>query len=186
MLAMWYKRKVTYETVHSAFPALQIHTLSAPLALFARHLWAKSNLKSHIGTPCRSQYYWDLSLHYMRASLVAQTINSLPVVQETRVQSLGWEAPLEKEMVTHSSILARKIPWVEEFGRLQSMGSQRVGHDWVTSLSLRLYKLYKHKGELWGPFSETWLYNSLSKCSYNTVQIQIIEFGILNICLLNI
>ena len=50
-------------------------------------------------------------------------------VEETRVQSLGWEDPLEKEMATHSSILARKISWTEEPGGLQSMGSQRVGHD---------------------------------------------------------
>ena len=64
-----------------------------------------------------------------RHSLVAQTVKSLPVVQETRVRSLGQEDPLEKEMATHSSILAWKIPWVEEFGRLQSMGSQRVGHN---------------------------------------------------------
>ena len=49
--------------------------------------------------------------------------------QETRVQFLGWEDPLEKEMATHSSILAWKIPWTEEPGGLQSMGSQRVGHD---------------------------------------------------------
>ena len=48
----------------------------------------------------------------------------------------GWEDPLEKEMATHSSTLAWRIPWTEEPGRLQSMGSQRVGHDWVTSLSL--------------------------------------------------
>ena len=54
----------------------------------------------------------------LRASLVAQTVKSLPAVQETRVQSLGQEDPLEKEMATHSSILAWKIPWVEEFGRL--------------------------------------------------------------------
>ena len=47
----------------------------------------------------------------------------------------GWEDPLEKEMATHSSTLAWKIPWMEERGRLQSMGSQRVGQDWVTSLS---------------------------------------------------
>ena len=51
---------------------------------------------------------------------------------ETWVQSLGWEDPLEKEMATHSSILAWKIPWTEELGGLQSMGSQIVGHDWVT------------------------------------------------------
>ena len=63
------------------------------------------------------------------ASLVAQRLKHLPGMWETQVQSLGWEDPLQKEMVTHSSILAWKIPWTEEPGRLQSMGSQRVGHD---------------------------------------------------------
>ena len=53
----------------------------------------------------------------------------LPTIQETEVQSLGWKDLLEKEMATHSSILAWKIPWMEEPGRLQSMGSQRVGHN---------------------------------------------------------
>ena len=57
------------------------------------------------------------------------------------VQSLGWEDLLEKEMATHSRILAWKIPWTEEPGRLQSMGSQRVGHDWVISLSLSSRKM---------------------------------------------
>ena len=61
-------------------------------------------------------------------SLVAQTVNHLPTMRETWVQPLGWEDLLEKEMATHSSILAWKIPWMEEPGRLQSMGSQRVGH----------------------------------------------------------
>ena len=60
---------------------------------------------------------------------MAQTVKRLPAVQETWVRSLGWEDPLEKEMATHSSILAWEIPWTEELGRLQSMGSQRVGHD---------------------------------------------------------
>ena len=60
---------------------------------------------------------------------MAQTVKRLPAVQETWVRSLGWEDPLEKEMATHSSILAWKIPWTEELGRLQSTGSQRVGHD---------------------------------------------------------
>ena len=55
-------------------------------------------------------------------------VKHLPIMQETQVQSLGWEDPLEKEMATNSSILAWKIPWMEEFGRLQSIGSQRVGH----------------------------------------------------------
>ena len=63
------------------------------------------------------------------ASLVAQLVKNLPAVQETQVQSLGWEDPLEKEMATHSSILAWKISWTEEPGGLQSMGLQRVGHD---------------------------------------------------------
>ena len=60
---------------------------------------------------------------------MAQTVKHLPTTQETRVQSLGWEDPLEKEMSTHSSTLAWKIPWTEKPGRLQSMESQRVEHD---------------------------------------------------------
>ena len=62
-------------------------------------------------------------------SLVAQMVKRLPMVQETWVQSLNQEDSLEKEMATHSSILAWKIPWTEEPGRLQSMGSQRVRQD---------------------------------------------------------
>ena len=58
---------------------------------------------------------------------MAQTVKRLPTVRETQVQSLGWEDLLEKEMATHSSILAWEIPWTEEPGRLQSMGSQKVG-----------------------------------------------------------
>ena len=69
-------------------------------------------------------------------SLMAQTVKHLPTMRETQVQSLGQEDLLEKEMATHSSILAWKIPWMEKPGRLQSMGSQRVGHDRVTSLSV--------------------------------------------------
>ena len=65
----------------------------------------------------------------VRASLVAQKLKHLPPMRETRVQSLGQEDPLEKEMVTHSSILAWRIPWMEKPGRLQSTGSQRVGHN---------------------------------------------------------
>ena len=63
------------------------------------------------------------------ASLVAQTVKSLPAVQETRVRSLGGEDPLEEGMATHSGILAWKIPWMEEPGGLQSMGSQGVRHN---------------------------------------------------------
>ena len=64
---------------------------------------------------------------------------SLPTMRETRVQSLGREDPLEKEMAPHSSTLAWKIPWTEEPDKLQSMGSQRVGHNWATSLLLFFY-----------------------------------------------
>ena len=60
---------------------------------------------------------------------MAQMVKHLPTVWETWVRSLGQEDPLEKEMATHSSTLAWKIPWTEERSRLQSMGSQRVGHD---------------------------------------------------------
>ena len=60
---------------------------------------------------------------------MAQTVKHLPTMWETQVRSPGWEDPLEKAMATHSSTLAWKIPWTEEPGRLQSMGSQRVRHD---------------------------------------------------------
>ena len=66
---------------------------------------------------------------HQRASLVAQRLKRLPAMWETWVRSLGWEDRLEKETATHSSILAWRIPWMEEPGGLQSTGSQRVGHD---------------------------------------------------------
>ena len=77
---------------------------------------------------------WSLSQTYVNgyfifASLVAQSVKNLPAVQETQVQSLGWEDPLKKDMATHSSILAWKIPWTKEPAGLQSMGLQRVRHD---------------------------------------------------------
>ena len=73
-------------------------------------------------------------LFYIKSSfisdfLVAQMVKQLPIMRETQVQSLGREDLLEKAMVTHSSILAWKIPWTEKSGRLQAMGSQRVGDD---------------------------------------------------------
>ena len=73
---------------------------------------------------------------------------------ETWVQSLGWEDLLEKEMATHSSTLVWKIPWTEGPGRLQSMGSQRIGHDWATSLSLS----YLQRNFIsWGQFPRGYL-----------------------------
>ena len=93
-------------------------------------------------------FYWvrkletSLCVKYrtLRPSLVAQAVKRLPTMRETRVRSLGREDPLEKEMATHSSILAWKIPWTEELGWLLSMGSQRVGHDWATSLFTSIFK----------------------------------------------
>ena len=70
-----------------------------------------------------------IMVHLVKASLVAQTVKCLPAMPETQVRSLGGEDPLEKEMATHSSTLAWKIPWTEDPCRLQSMGLQGVGHD---------------------------------------------------------
>ena len=71
----------------------------------------------------------EINIRWKTDTLVAQRLKHLPAMRDTRVQSLGGEDPLEKEMATHSSTLAWRIPWREEPGRLQSMGSQRVGHD---------------------------------------------------------
>ena len=68
-------------------------------------------------------------------------MKNLPAVQEIQVRSLGQEDPLEKEMATHSRVLAWKIPWTEEPGGLQSMGLQRVGHKWATNPSFLPYFL---------------------------------------------
>ena len=78
---------------------------------------------------------------------MAQIVKCLPTMWETQVRSLGQEDPLEKEMATHSSTLAWKIPWTEEPGSLQSMGSQRVRHDRATSLSLSLSTYMRHLEE---------------------------------------
>ena len=69
---------------------------------------------------------------------MAQTVKILPIMQETQIQSLGQEDALEKGMATQSSILAWRIPWTEEPGRLQSMESQKVRHSWMTTLSWSL------------------------------------------------
>ena len=89
---------------------------------------------------------------------MAHRLKHLPPMWETWVQSLGWEDPLEKEMVTLSSILARRIPWTEEPGRLQSMVSQRVRQDWATSLSLSVYLI----GLLHGSWEYTVMNESLN------------------------
>ena len=78
-------------------------------------------------------YFYIVLYNIYGASLVAQRVKNLPAMQEMWVQ--GWEDPLEKGMATHSSILASRIPWTEKSGGLQSMGSQKVRHDWVTNIS---------------------------------------------------
>ena len=73
---------------------------------------------------------------------------SVPTMRETWVRSLGQKDPLKKEMATHSSTLAWKIPWTEEHGRLQFTGSRRVGHDWATSLHLTSQSFHLSNGEI--------------------------------------
>ena len=85
-----------------------------------------------------------LKINHIRVSLVAQRVKNLPAMQETWVQSLGWEDPLENGMATHSSILAWRIPWADEPGGLQSMGSQRVRHYWETNTFTSLSRFMFH------------------------------------------
>ena len=94
---------------------------------------SQTQLSNFHFTHCFCFHLFEFSLSPLWASLVAHRLKHLPAVQETWVRSLGWEDPLEKEMATYSSILAWRIPWMEEPGRFT--GSQRVGHDWVTSLT---------------------------------------------------
>ena len=85
---------------------------------------------------CLFRFVIKVNWFYKRSwgkSLMAQTVTNLPVMQETRVQSRGWEDPLEKGMATHSCILTWEFTWAEEPGRLQSMRSQRVRHNWGTN-----------------------------------------------------
>ena len=73
--------------------------------------------------------------HILITGYLAQSVKNLSTMQETRVQSLGWEDPLEKGMATHCRFLTWRIPWTEELGRLQSVGSQRMGRDWGTHVT---------------------------------------------------
>ena len=99
------------------------------------------------------QDLWKLNSFHIAISKAAKryfwpNLKNLPAVQETGVWSLGWEDSLQKVMATHSSVLAWKVPWTEEPGMLQSMGSLRVGHDWATSLSLFTFMHWRRK---WQP-----------------------------------
>ena len=88
-----------------------------------------SSLRARFWLANQKSQNLELYLIQRRTSLVVQMVKNLPAMKETWVRFLGQEVPLEKGMATHSSILAWKIPWPEEPGGLQSMGSQRVGHD---------------------------------------------------------
>ena len=120
------------------------HLILSPSSTPALNLFQHHGLFQWTALCIRWANYWNYSFsinpsnEYSGLISLAQRLKCLPAMRETWIQSLGREDPLEKEMATHSSILAWRIPWMEEPGGLQSMGSQRVGHDWVTSLSLSI------------------------------------------------
>ena len=122
---------------------LSVHTL---WFLSLRSLCLRNRFQGHkerhlARTPPKSVhiYEMDRSLTFIISYLCS--VKNLPVMWETKVWSPGQEDPLEKGMATHSSILARRIPWTEELGRLQSLGSQRVRHSWVTNAFTFLFNL---------------------------------------------
>ena len=108
----------------------------------------------HSGPLLKIRWVWIIyltsNLVITGASLVAQLLKNLPVMQETWVQPLGWEDPLENRMAAHSSILAWRIPWTGESGGLQSMGSQTAGHDWATKHPLTL--VITTHSQLWSTY----------------------------------
>ena len=112
-------------------------------------------------------FFFTTSLHRIteniqETSLVAQRLKRLPPMWETRVRALGREDPLEKEMATHSSILAWRIPWMEEPGRLQSTGSQRVRHDFTFTFTENIVFFgSKTKGSMF-----LCIYRSIHVCVY--------------------
>ena len=126
--------------VHNAQLTLSMSKKSSIKQVFKLHishsyflLWNK--IHKHVQSKENENHLCDLPMS-LRASLVSQKVKHLPAMRKTQVWSLDREDPLEKEMATHSSTLAWRIPWMEEPGRLQSMGLQRVRHDWETLLSL--------------------------------------------------
>ena len=105
------------------------------LPLLIRSIFKRVIICSHLVKPILLNSIKDC----MGASQVVQWKRICLPIQETWVQSLGWEDPLEKEMATHSSILAWKTPWIKEPGRLQSIESQRVRHDWSDLASMHIW-----------------------------------------------
>jgi len=116
--------------------ALDAYFLEPYIVLYQFKYQVKYQLEREICLTIKPKIIiYSSSITSLLASLVAQTVKCQPAMWETWVQSLGQEDTLEKEMATHSSTLAWKIPWTGEPGGLQSMGWQRVGHDWATSLT---------------------------------------------------
>ena len=116
--------------------ALDAYFLEPYIVLYQFKYQVKYQLEREICLTIKSKIIiYSSSITSLLASLLAQTVKCQPAMWETWVQSLGQEDTLEKEMATHSSTLAWKIPWIGEPGGLQSMGWQRVGHDWATSLT---------------------------------------------------
>ena len=99
---------------------------------------------------------------------VAQKVKNLPAMQETQVQSLGWEDPLKKGMTSHSRILAWRIPWTREPGGLHSMSSQRVEHDWVLNTTECLTHTHTHISDTTSDAekSQLWYHVSLNENIY--------------------
>ena len=129
---MWWGRMKLHVEAHSGV----VKSLS--------HVWL-------FETPWTLAYQAPPSMGFSREAFqVAQTVKHLSTMRETGGRSLSWEDPLEKKMAIHFSTIAWKIPWTEEPGRLQSMGSQRVGHDWANSLHL----LRCGRALIW--FLDTW------------------------------
>ena len=117
----WFSNRKAFYAPTPTNPSSTVNAQVAPPGLQV------SNLRVHLKVKKIARF--QLTLVSSDGSLM---VKNLPAMQETQVQSLGWEDPLEKGMATQSSILAWRIPWTEELGGLQSMGLQRVRHDWVT------------------------------------------------------
>ena len=123
-------RKLSQWEASAPQPESSPHSLQTCAATKTQHSWKLINIYIYV-------YFKS------RASLVAQTVKCLSAMQETWVRSLGWEDLLEKEMAALSSILAWKIPWTAEPGRLLSTGSQRVGHDWAKGRYFKSHSFWR-------------------------------------------
>ena len=111
-----------------------------------KHRYSICDCYTWKGVHWRSLVWHIFAVPFLMPSLVAQRLKRLPAMRETWVLSLGREDPLEKETATQPSILAWRIPWMEEPGGLQSTGSQRVGHNWATSRRLDAHNELNNQG----------------------------------------